>query len=65
MPPPEGELLSDHDLREATIEQLLDLPNRVDSTLQMRAGREEKGTTPEDRSGRPLPGEGPERPATD
>ena len=65
MPPPEGELLSDLDLREASIEQLLDLRNRVDSTLQMRAGWEERGTTPEERPGRPLPGEGPERPATD
>jgi hypothetical protein len=63
MLPPEEGLLSDEDLREASIEQLVNLRARVNLALQMRAGRE--GMTPEDQPGQPRPGESTERPATD
>ncbi len=64
MLPPEGELLSDQDLREASIEQLVNLRDRVNLELQMRAGQEGAQMPPEE-LGHPLPGESPERPALD
>jgi len=68
MLPPEEELVSDQDLREASIEQLMNLRSRVDMALQMRAGSEARGktqTSPEVQPGPPLPGESPERPGLD
>ncbi len=63
MLPPEEELLSDNDLREASIEQLVDLRARVNLALQIRA--EHEGVPFEDQPGQPKPGESTERPATD
>jgi hypothetical protein len=54
MLPPEEELLSDQDLREASVQQLINLRNRIDLALQMREEQEQ-----------PKPGESLERPATD
>ena len=54
MLPPEEELLSDQDLREASVEQLINLRNRINLALQVREEQEQ-----------PLPGESLERPATD
>ena len=63
---PEEELLSDQDLREASIEQLVSLRDRVNQVLQMRAaGWEGMQMPPEDQLGHPRPGESPERPALD
>ena len=64
MLPPEEKLLSDQDLREASFEQLVNLRDRVNLALQMRAGREGAQMPPEG-LGHPLPGESPERPALD
>ena len=64
MLPPEEELLSDQDLREATIEQLVNLRDRVNLALQIRAGGEGAQIPPEE-LGHPRPGESPERPALD
>ncbi len=63
MVPPE-ELLSDQDLREASVEQLVNLRERVNLALQMRAGQEGSRVPPEE-LGQPRPGESPERPAQD
>jgi hypothetical protein len=54
MLPPEEELLSDQDLREASVEQLINLRNRINLALQVREEQEQ-----------PLPGESLERPAID
>ena len=51
---PEEELLSDQDLREASVEQLIDLRNRINLALQVR-----------EEQGQPQPGESLERPALD
>jgi hypothetical protein len=64
MRPPEEELLSDQDLREASIEQLVNLRDRVNLALQMRAGQLGTQMPPEE-LGHPRPGESPERPALD
>ena len=64
MPPPEEELLSDQDLGAASIEQLVNLRDRVNLALQMRVGREGAQMPPEE-LGQPRPGESPERPALD
>ncbi len=64
MRPPEEELLSDQGLREASIEQLVNLRDRVNLALQMRAGQLGTQMPPEE-LGYPLPGESPERPALD
>ena len=61
---PEEEPLSDRDLREASIEQLVNLRDRVNLALQMRAEQEGEQTLPEE-LGHPRPGESPERPALD
>jgi len=80
MLPPEQELLSDKDLREASLEQLIDLRDRMTLELQRREEREGMPTTPQRRladvavppdpadpnaAGQPLPGESTERPASD
>ena len=54
MTPPEEELLSDQNLREASVEQLINLRDRITLELQ---GREEQE--------QPRPGESLERPAID
>ncbi len=54
MLPPEEELLSNQDLREASVEQLVNLRNRINLALQVREEQEQ-----------PQPGESLERPATD
>ena len=54
MLPPEEELLSDQNLREASVEQLINLRNRINLALQVREEQEQ-----------PLPGESLERPAAD
>ena len=41
MLPPEEELLSDQDLREASVQQLINLRNRIDLALQMREEQEQ------------------------
>jgi hypothetical protein len=64
MRPPEEELLSDQDLREASIEQLVNLRDRVNLVLQMRVGQGGAQMPPEE-LGYPRPGESPERPALD
>ncbi len=64
MLPPEEELLSDQDLREASFEQLVNLRDRVNLALRIRAGREGAQMPPEE-LGHPRPGESPERPALD
>ena len=64
MLPPEEALLSDQDLKEAPIEQLVNLRDRVNLALQMRAGQEGAQMPPEE-LGHPRPGESPERPAFD
>ncbi len=64
MRPPEEELLSDQDLTEASIEQLVNLRDRVNLALQMRAGQLGTQMPPEE-LGHPLRGESPERPALD
>ena len=64
MLPPEEELLSDQDLREASTEQLVNLRDRVNLVLQMRVGAE-GGQMPPEELGHPRPGESPERPALD
>ncbi len=64
MLPPEEELLSDQDLGAASIEQLVNLRDRVNLALQMRVGREGAQMPPEE-LGHPRPGESPERPALD
>jgi hypothetical protein len=55
MLPPEEELLSDRDLGAASIEQLVNLRDRVNLVLQM----------PPEKLGHPRPGESRERPALD
>jgi hypothetical protein len=66
MPPPEEELLSDKDLREASLEQLIHLRDRLNLEFQGRAEREGVPLPPEDPSAaQPLPGESTERPASD
>ncbi len=64
MLPPEEELLSDQDLSQASIEQLVSLRDRVNLALQMCAGQEGAQMPPEE-LGHPRPGESPERPALD
>ncbi len=64
MLPPEEELLSDQDLGAASIEQLVNLRDRVNLALQMRVGREGAQMPPEE-LGHLRPGESPERPALD
>ena len=54
MLPPEEELLSNQDLREASVEQLVNFRNRINLALQVREEQEQ-----------PQPGESLERPATD
>ncbi len=54
MLPPEEELLNDQDLREASVEQLISLSNRINLALQVREKQEQ-----------PQPGESLERPAID
>jgi hypothetical protein len=54
MLPPEEELLSDQDLREASVEQLINLSNRINLALQVREEQVQ-----------PQPGESLERPAID
>ncbi len=51
---PEQELLGDQDLREASVEQLINLRNRISLALQVREEQEQ-----------PQPGESLERPAID
>jgi hypothetical protein len=65
MLPPEEELLSDKDLREASIEQLVNLQARVNQALQSRTEREGIQIPPEGQPAQPSPGESPERPASD
>jgi hypothetical protein len=64
---PHGEeLLSDEDLRGASIEQLVNLRARVNLALQRRAEREGIQIPLEEQStGQPRPGESTERPSTD
>ncbi len=64
MLPPEEEMLGEQDLREASIEQLVNLRYRVNLALQMRAWQEGAQMPPEE-LGHPRPGESPERPALD
>ncbi len=54
MPPLKEELLSDQNLREASVDQLINLRNRITLELQ---GREEQE--------QPRPGESLDRPAID
>ena len=54
MLPPEEELLIDQDLREASVEQLISLRNRINLALQVRGEQDQ-----------PRPGESLERPAVD
>ena len=63
MLPPEEELLSDKDLREASLEQLIKLRERTNLELQRRdvTGPPD----PADPAEQPRPGESPERPASD
>ncbi len=66
MLPHDEELLSDEDLREASIEQLVNLRARVNLALQVRAEREGIQIPLEEQStGQPRPGESAERPSTD
>ncbi len=65
MLPPEEELLGDGDLREASTEQLVNLRDRVNLELQMRAAGQEGARMPPEELGHPRPGESPERPALD
>ena len=74
---PEEELLSDKDLREASLEQLIHLRDRVVLEVQRREEREgmpaptQRGphvsepSDPADPVEQPLPGESTERPASD
>ena len=77
---PEEELLSDKDLREASLEQLIHLRARVDLELQRREEREGMPAPPQrrphipepsdpadpaDPAEQPRPGESTERPASD
>ena len=75
--PPEEELLSDKVLREASLEQLIDLRDRLILELQRRGEREEMPAPPQrgphvsepsdpaDPAEQPRPGESTERPASD
>jgi len=63
MLPPEEELLSDKDLREASLEQLIKLRERTNLELQRRDVAEP--SDPADPAEQPRPGESPERPASD
>jgi hypothetical protein len=65
MLPHDEELLSDEDLRNASVEQLTNLRTRVNLALQRRVEQEGMQTSSEDPSGQPRPGESPERPAID
>ena len=80
MLPPEQELLSDEDLREASLEQLIDLRDRMTLELQRREEREGMPIPPQrppddvpvapdpadpNAAGQPRPGESTERPASD
>jgi hypothetical protein len=74
---PEEELLSDKDLREASLEQLIHLRDRVVLEVQRREEREgmpappQRGphvsepSDPADPAEQPRPGESTERPASD
>jgi hypothetical protein len=61
----EEELLGDNDLREASIDQLLDLRSRVNLALQLRAEQEGIQIPPADPAEQPQPGESSQRPASD
>ena len=63
MLPPEEELLSDKDLTEASLEQLIKLRERTNLELQRRDVAEP--SDPADPAEQPRPGESPERPASD
>jgi hypothetical protein len=66
LPPHESPLLTDRELREASLDRIEDLVQRVNLALQERGM---PGLVwqqpPDDVSGQPGPGESTERPATD
>ena len=64
MLPPEEELLSDRDLGAASIEQLVNLRDRVNLVLQMRVGREGAQMPPEDSGAHDQARVGNVRPST-
>ncbi len=77
MLPPEEELLSDENLREASLEQLINLRDRI--TLELQRRGEQEGmpmppqrrpdvlatSNPADLADQPGPGESTQRPASD